>query len=359
MSRRRRSSRTIPDTASPRIDEDRLDAYGVISEIARGGTSTVYLGQHATTGERVAIKALDAFYVRNSDMVTRLLGEHELAQRVRHPGLLEIRCADQTRNGIPYVVMEYLDGESLGAMVVRQPLPMGSTIAMAAQVASAVAALHAAGVVHCDVKPDNLFVLYEHDASGWPRVKVIDYGVARLAEDLPVVDGPVVGTPAFMSPEQWQGAPVAKSDVYALGCTLYELVTGEPVFSGALPQLMTAHCERTPPRPSQRCPDIAPALESLICAALAKDPAQRPPMAEMAAQLAALIPATTEADLALARRPPSTAELEAQLGIPPISNRGPVSLPLLAARPRPTRPRLRDSFGETAPGPSQPLEAIS
>jgi serine/threonine protein kinase len=110
VNRRRQLNRTILDHATTRIDEAQLDAYGVISELARGGTSTVYLGEVLATGERVAIKALDAFYVGHSDMVHRLLGEHELAQQVRHPGLLEIRGADQTSQGIPYLVMEYLDG---------------------------------------------------------------------------------------------------------------------------------------------------------------------------------------------------------------------------------------------------------
>jgi serine/threonine-protein kinase len=283
VTRQRGFCRTIPDRASTRIDETGLDVYAVVAELARGGTSTVYLGQHLATGERVAIKALDAFYVGHSEMVQRLLGEYELAQRARHPGLLQVRCAEQTRQGIPYVVMEYLDGENLGALVERSPPPVAAILAIAAQVAAAVAALHAAGVVHCDLKPDNVFVLYEPG----PRVKVIDYGVARLA-DSPACENTVVGTPAFMAPEQWRGAPTAKSDVYALGCMLYELVTGAPVFLGALPQMMTAHCERLADRPSLRCPAIDPALERLIVRTLAKDPAMRPAMAELAAALAAL-----------------------------------------------------------------------
>jgi serine/threonine protein kinase len=290
VSRRRQTHRTIPDHAITRIDDTRLDAYGVIAEIARGGTSTVYLGEHLATGERVAIKALDAFYVGHSEMVHRLLAEHELSRRARHPGLLDILCADQTSHGIPYLVMEYLDGESLGALADRLTLPVVSIVAIAAQIASAVAALHAAGVVHCDLKPANVFVLYEPGPEGWPRVKVLDYGVARLIDEPPLPDGAIAGTPAFMAPEQWHGAPTARSDVYSLGCVLYELVTGEPLFSGALPQLMVAHCERLPERPSTRRPDLDPALERLIVRALAKDPAMRPTMADMDAELTRLVP---------------------------------------------------------------------
>jgi len=290
VTRRRQTNRTIPDHASRRIEEHQLDAYGVISEIAHGGTSTVYLGEQLATGRRVAIKALDPSFVGHSEMVHRLLGEHELAQRVRHPGLLDILVADQTSDGIPYLVMELLDGESLSALAARQRMPLATITAVAAQIASALAALHGAGVVHCDVKPDNVFVLYEPGPGGWPRVKVIDYGVARLVDEAALPDGAVVGTPAFMAPEQWRGAPGMKSDVYALGCVLHELVTGEPLFSGSLPQLMAAHCDRLPERPSARRPEIEPALDRLISRALAKAPALRPTMVELDAELARLAP---------------------------------------------------------------------
>jgi serine/threonine protein kinase len=307
VTRRRQTNRTIPDHAPRRIDEAGLDGYAVLAEIARGGTSTVYLGEHRASGERIAIKALHPELVEHSDMVERLLAEHRIASRVHHPGLLEIRCAGETCHGIPYLVMEYLDGESLGALVDRfsatprvaawsgtagpcdrKPPPLGSVTAIAAQVAGAVAALHAAGVVHCDLNPDNVFVLYELGVGGWPCIKVIDYGVARLRDEPPLDDGTVIGTPAFMAPEQWGGAPIAASDVYALGCMLYELVTGEPLFSGALPQLMRAHCKRIPDRPGAGCPDLDPALDRLIMRMLAKDPALRPTMAEVDAELALL-----------------------------------------------------------------------
>ncbi|HSS01164.1 MAG TPA: serine/threonine-protein kinase [Kofleriaceae bacterium] len=308
MTRKRQTNRTIPDHASRRIEEAGLDGYGVVAEIARGGTSTVYLGEHLTSGERVAIKALHPAYVDRSDMVQRLLNEHQVAERARHPGLLEIHRAAESAQGIPYLVMEYLDGESLGALVDRTALPIGSIIAIAVQVASAVAAMHAAGVAHCDLKPDNVFVLYEMGPGGWPRIKVIDFGVARLADEPPLDDGSVVGTPVFMPPEQWAGKPTAASDVYALGCVLYELITGEPLFSGALPQLMAAHCGRAPTAPMAHRPELDPALDALILRMLAKQPAQRPTMAEVEAALAEL------ATLAFGPRPAVTAvAMHAQL----------------------------------------------
>jgi eukaryotic-like serine/threonine-protein kinase len=117
--------------------------------------------------------------------------------------------------------------------------------------------------------------------------------VARLSDEPPSTDGSVVGTPAFMPPEQWHGAPTPRSDVYALGCILYELITSTPVFGGSLPQLMLGHCERLPERPSTRCFgrfELDPALDRLIVRMLAKDPAMRPVMADVASELLALSP---------------------------------------------------------------------
>jgi eukaryotic-like serine/threonine-protein kinase len=296
MPRRRPISRTIPDHASRCIKHASIEAYGVIGEIARGGMSTIYLGEDRVTGERVAIKALDSFYVGHSDLVHRLLGEHDLAKRACHPGLIDIRCAEQTLDGVPYLVMEYLEGESLRALGERSALPRTQVLAIAAQVARAVAALHAAGVVHCDIKPDNVFVLGAARGE-MPRVKVIDYGVARTTSDPPLADSAIAGTPAFMAPEQWYGAPVTASDVYALGCMLYELLVGRPVFSGSLPQIMTAHCEHLPARPLVSCPDLAPELDRLIMRMLAKEPGMRPTMTDVDAELSRLLPADRSEDL--------------------------------------------------------------
>jgi serine/threonine-protein kinase len=245
----------------------------------------VYLAVHVDSGERVALKVLDPGLANNAELTSRLFAEHRFASSVRHPGLLEIRGARTSADGQPYLVMEYLAGETLGEIAERRRVELGEIVVICAQVASALAALHAAGVMHCDVKHDNVFVL-DDCVGGWPRVKVIDFGVSRRIGDA-AEDASIAGTPWCMAPEQWQGRPQAASDVYALGCMLYNLITGVPPFDGSLPELMAAHLEQRPLRPSMIA-QVPLALERLILRMLAKPAENRPTMADAARELAAL-----------------------------------------------------------------------
>jgi len=270
----------------PARRSSRFGDYDVVAPIASGGMGGVYLALHARTGERVALKVLDIEFADHPEIVERLLAEHVLASRARHPGVVEIRGAAQTPDGIPYLVMEYLLGETLADLADRGPLELPAIIAICAQAAAALAALHDAGVIHCDVKHENLFLL-KRRVNGAPRVKVIDFGVSRLADEPPRNDPSIAGTPWCIAPEQWRGAPCTASDVYALGCLLYDLTTGNPPFDGSLPELMTAHLERRPARPSwvRRMPIE---LERLILCSLAKNPAHRPAMHDVALGLGVL-----------------------------------------------------------------------
>lgn len=264
----------------------RFGDYDVLAPLARGGMGGVYLAVHAWTGEQVALKVLDPQYAGNAEIVERLQAEHALASRTDHPGIVEIRGAHWTDDRVPYLVMEYLSGETLGDIAERGPIELPSIIAICARAAAALAALHDAGVIHCDVKHDNLFVLDQH-VHGWPRVKVIDFGVSRLVDEPPREDPTVAGTPWCIAPEQWRGQPCPATDVYALGCVLYDLTTGYPPFDGSLPELMAAHLERRPSRPSWLRP-MPIALDRLILRSLAKRPADRPTMHEVAVTLGAL-----------------------------------------------------------------------
>ncbi len=265
----------------------RFGELEVLTPLARGGMGGVYLAAHRETGERVALKVLDPQFAAYPEIVSRLFAEHMVASSVEHPGLVNISDARRTDDGVPYLVMEYLDGETLGAMHDRGPIELATIIAVTAQVSSALAAMHAAGYVHCDVKHENVLVLDE-TVAGWPRAKVIDFGVSRAVDEPPLPDAAIAGTPWCMAPEQWSGAPTQKSDVYALGCMLYDLTTGAPPFDGSLPELMIAHLEQRPARPSWlRAMPIE--LERIILRALAKDPDARPEMSEIALALAELM----------------------------------------------------------------------
>lgn len=279
-----------PVTRQVRGRGARFGSYKIVAPIAHGGMSSVYQAVQSRTGTRVALKVLDATFAHHAEVVNRLVAEHALASRAHHPGVVEIRGAAWTQDRVPYLVMEYLDGETLGAIAERGLLDLPSIIAICAQATAALAALHEVGVIHCDVKHDNLFVL-DHRRHPWPnggpRVKVIDFGVSRLVDEPTLDDPTVAGTPTCIAPEQWRGKPTTASDVYAVGCLLYELTTGEPPFDGSLPELMNAHLERRPARPSwlRRMPID---LERLILRSLAKHPADRPAMRDLAEDLARL-----------------------------------------------------------------------
>jgi serine/threonine-protein kinase len=164
--------------------------------------------------------------------------------------------------------MEYLRGKTVASIVGHAQMDMLTILGLGAQIAAARAALREAGVIHCDVKPENLFVLDDRMWGTLPQVKVIDFGVSRRVDEAPADDASIAGTPAYMAPEQWKGEPQTASDVYALGCVLYELVTGETPFDGSLPQLMLAHLEQRPARPTWLRSGVPVELERVIQRAL-------------------------------------------------------------------------------------------
>jgi serine/threonine-protein kinase len=266
------------------VPESRFGPYLVEAPLASGGMGGVYLASHVCTGEKVALKVLDPLFAGHAEVVSRLYGERAVSERASHPGLVDIREAARSSEDVPYLVMEYLDGETLAAICARGEVAVRSVIRIGVQVANALAALHAAGFVHCDIKPENLLLMSDH-----VHVKVIDFGVSRRIDEPPPDDASIAGTPAYMAPEQWGGRPQPASDVYALGCVLFELLTGESPFDGSLPQLMWAHLEQRPARVSWLRAGVSIALERVILRALAKDPALRPTMIALSAELAELV----------------------------------------------------------------------
>jgi len=219
-------------------------------------------------------------------MITRFFNEARAANTIQHPGIVEVLDFGRLASGASYIVMELLDGESLAARIGRGGrLAPEAAVGIAVQAASALGAAHAKGIVHRDLKPDNLFVVPDPQFPARERVKVLDFGIAKLAGGLQASassvktrTGVLMGTPIYMSPEQCRGTRVIdhRSDLYALGVILFEMVCGTPPFlSEGQGELIHMHIAEPPPSPRRFNPEVSEALEATILRALAKDPAQR------------------------------------------------------------------------------------
>ncbi|HEY4222617.1 MAG TPA: protein kinase, partial [Myxococcota bacterium] len=257
-----------------------------------GAMGRVYRAQHATIGRNVALKVLNRDRAENPLAVERFFAEAQAVNRIRHAGIVEVTDLF-THAGTSCIVMELLEGHTL-TDAMSQRLSPAQAVAIAAQIADALAAAHAAGVVHRDLKPDNVFLV---DGA----VKVLDFGVAKLSyANMPsgkTAEGTILGTPAYMAPEQLSCKPVdERVDVYALGVVLYQMVTGSLPFTGdSFGELVVKHLT-VPPRPARTLAQMPAALDALILAMLGKDPAQRPQsMREVKERLARVLDAPTPA----------------------------------------------------------------
>jgi eukaryotic-like serine/threonine-protein kinase len=270
-----------------------LGKFRVERVIGVGGMGAVVGARHLQLDERVAIKFLLPQVVAMDDVVQRFLREAKAAIRIRSEHCVRVLDVGTLESGAPYMVMEYLEGQDLAAMVAQhRPLPIPSVIDWVLQACEALAEAHAMGVVHRDLKPANLFLT--HRADGTPSVKVLDFGISKQAAsgaDAGVTKTQaVLGSPRYMSPEQMRSTRDvdARTDVWALGAVVYELVTGLPPFDA---ETMTALCaailQDAPRPPSALRPEVPPQLDLVLLAALEKDRDRRyANVAQLAAALA-------------------------------------------------------------------------
>ncbi|MCA9680531.1 MAG: serine/threonine protein kinase, partial [Myxococcales bacterium] len=245
-----------------------------ILELAQaGGMGAVYRARDRLTGEQVAVKVARDVGSEHDD---RFLREAALLAELRHPAIVRHVAHGRAAGGVPYLAMEWLDGEDLARRLTRGPLPPTDAIALVRRVAEALTLLHGRGGLHRDLKPANLFL----EGGRADRVKLLDFGIARASATHGVTrTGSVMGTPGYTAPEQVRGARDvdARADVFALGCVLHECLAGRAAFRGEHVMAVLARILlEEPPRLGELVPGLPAELELLVARLLHKDPARRP-----------------------------------------------------------------------------------
>lgn len=275
-----------------------IGPYRVIRKLGEGGMGAVFEAFHEVIQRRVAIKVLHAEAGRGADTINRFINEARAANLVDHPGLVQITDFGHLPDGSGFLVMEYLQGETLAGRLQSSggKLSPSETVQIGSQIAAALAVAHKKGIIHRDLKPSNAMLVPDPAMQMGERIKVLDFGLAKLSEvrEAAVVNTnsqAILGTPIYMSPEQCEGAGRvdAKSDVYALGCMLYEMLSGQPPFLGDGPgQIIGQHLFKQPVPLGKVAPSVPAALAELVDRLLIKPKEQRPSMREVQRALESL-----------------------------------------------------------------------
>ena len=270
---------------------ERIGGYRLVRLIGKGSTSSVFLGEHVRIGHKAAVKVLARALVDEDQVVQRLLTEAQVVNDIRHPNLIDIAdFVDQRAPRRVALVMEYIQGPSLRSFR-RDPLKPSVSLQLALQLLDAVGAAHDRGVVHRDIKPSNILLTFDpRDREGeLPTLKVGDFGIARLPSSSHpnmTAPGTMIGTPAYMAPEQVAGSPPPSpaTDVFALGEVVYEMLTGERVYRRASSEVIVRRKLRGA-RPPLQLPIDAPDLLEAIEGCLATKPANRPSLGAFRAEV--------------------------------------------------------------------------
>src|SRR5437867_2236515 len=277
--------------------------YKIESLLGKGGMGAVYLARHILLGDRVAIKILPPEVRNNAEWLRRFRREGQAARRFRHPNAVTVYDLRTASDGMIYMVMEYVEGRTLDAeLKVRGSFTPAEAFEILEPIMSVLNAAHAMGVVHRDLKPENIMI-GKMTTGGEPTVKLLDLGIAKLREVAGVessgtteltMAGQVLGTPYYMSPEQWGELSRdgnleidGRADIYSLGLVIYEMITGRRPFSAAtLHELRRDHVSVMPPPLVEKAPGVPLAFSDAITRAIAKDRADRPATAgELATEL--------------------------------------------------------------------------
>ncbi len=274
----------VVDTITLVIGEQ-LGSYEVVSKIGEGGMGTVYLAKHHLLGRKAAVKVLLPELCRKKDVVERFFNEARAATLIQHGGIVDVFDFGVAGDGSAYLVMEFLNGESISERMARLgKMPQADVVRLGRQAASALAAAHREGIIHRDLKPDNIVIVPDSEVAGGERIKILDFGIAKLTTEDPQSSkrtrtGMIMGTPDYMAPEQCRGAGGeldGRVDIYSVGCVLYEMICGKVPFDGVGAwEVIAKHIQEPPTSPRSHTYQISDALESLILRCLAKDPQER------------------------------------------------------------------------------------
>jgi hypothetical protein len=303
---RRPISTSITDGGSFAPGEVLAERYRIIALLGRGGMGEVYRADDLKLGQPVALKFLPHAMARDESYIARFRAEVRNARQVSHPNVCRVYDLGEIE-GRPFLSMEYVDGEDLASLLKRiGRLPPAKALELARQICAGLASAHDKGLIHRDLKPSNVMI------DGQGRARVTDFGLAVRPEEAGT-EGKIVGTPAYMSPEQLASRPATvKSDIYALGLVLYEMFTGKRAFEATtIAEWKRKHAEEEPTAPSSHITDLDPATERIILRCLEKDPKLRP---ASALQVAAGLPGGDPLAAALAAGETPSPELVAAAG---------------------------------------------
>jgi serine/threonine-protein kinase len=273
--------------------------YQIVRKLGEGGMGVVYLGQHTLLGRRAAIKVLLPTLSARPDIVNRFFNEARAVTTISDPGIVQVFDFGYHTDGSAFIVMEFLEGEPLDQRLARLgKLPVYEALRLCRQLASSLAAAHAQHIIHRDLKPENIFLVHDGEVQSGERSKILDFGIAKLSDEHPgkmkTNTGALMGTPVYMSPEQCRGLAELdhRSDIYALGCVLFHLMTGRPPFEGeGMGDIIAAHIREPAPVPSSRTPEIPANVDALVMRCLAKAPADRyQTMIELATAIGQILP---------------------------------------------------------------------
>ena len=281
---RRRCSAGGPTCYPPcMLEGAQIGQYRILEKIGEGGMGAVFLAVHTMIGRRAAIKVLLPALSAQPELVDRFFNEARATTAIPDPGIVQVFDFGFHTDNAAYIVMELLEGESLDARIRRLgALPVSEALRIARQCAGSLAAAHTRGIVHRDLKPDNLFMVRDPEAVGGERPKILDFGIAKLSGEQPgrmqTRTGALMGTPMYMSPEQCRGIGTIdhRADIYALGCVVYQLLTGRPPFDmEGMGDVIAAHLREAPRAPSQRVLGMPHGVDDLVLRCLAKAPEER------------------------------------------------------------------------------------